>query len=115
MTNKLLIAAGLTVALSTPLSVFADTPVGAGATGKGGTGVNKSDPISPGAAAVPSTGVGPVGATPGNAPAPSGPRDGTRSGVPAGAAGAAGGSAGATGSSGASGVTSGPADQTYGK
>ena len=48
-TYKLLVAAGLAVSLIAP--VMADTPIGTGVTGAGGTGANKSDD--------PSTGAGP--------------------------------------------------------
>ena len=46
MFTKLMLAAGLTLALSAP--VFADTPIGPGVTGMGGTGPNKSDPVNTG-------------------------------------------------------------------
>lgn len=42
MRKALWIAAGLVAALSGP--AYADTPIGAGVTGSGGTGANRSDP-----------------------------------------------------------------------
>jgi hypothetical protein len=42
MRKALWIAAGLAAALSAP--AYADTPIGAGVTGSGGTGPNRSDP-----------------------------------------------------------------------
>jgi hypothetical protein len=46
MIKKLLLAAGL--ALSLGSTAFADTPIGTGVTGSGGTGPNKSDPANTG-------------------------------------------------------------------
>ena len=46
MIKKLLLSAALPLALAAP--VFADTPIGPGVTGMGGTGPNKSDPANTG-------------------------------------------------------------------
>jgi hypothetical protein len=46
MIKKLMLSAGLTLALAAP--AFADTPIGPGVTGMGGTGPNKSDPVNAG-------------------------------------------------------------------
>ena len=44
--KKLLLAIGCTLALAAP--AFADTPIGPGVTGMGGTGPNKSDAVNAG-------------------------------------------------------------------
>ena len=44
--KRLLLAAGIAAALAAP--AFADTPIGPGVTGMGGTGPNKSDPVNTG-------------------------------------------------------------------
>ena len=46
MVRKLLLSAGCALALAAP--AFADTPIGPGVTGTGGTGPNKSDPVNTG-------------------------------------------------------------------
>ena len=45
--KRLLLLAGVAVALAAP--AFADTPIGPGVTGMGGTGPNKSEPVNTGA------------------------------------------------------------------
>ena len=44
--KKLLLSAACALALAAP--AFADTPIGPGVTGMGGTGPNKSDPVNAG-------------------------------------------------------------------
>ena len=46
MLKKLLLSAAFPLALAAP--AFADTPIGPGVTGMGGTGPNKSDSLIPG-------------------------------------------------------------------
>ena len=48
MMKKLTLAAGLTLTLTLGAPALADTPIGPGVTGSGGTGPNRSDPATTG-------------------------------------------------------------------
>jgi hypothetical protein len=100
--RKTWMVAGLALALSAP--VFADTPIGPGVTGAGGTGANRSDDPSTGAG--PGTEVrqadregNPSGTAKGRASASGEARAGARSGATGATSGAGAGTSGNAGTS----------------